>query len=103
VSGTAATPQPSKLGGLARAGLLALLLLVAVYAAMDPFTLGLFASYAIVGAVLVVRRPRNVIGWILIGIALGFTGTTPPPTLDLQRLEAGTAPSDQFLFAWIAG
>jgi hypothetical protein len=83
--------------------LLAVLLLLAAYAATDPFSLALSVVYSIVGAILVIRRPRNPIGWLLIGIAFGFTGTTPPPSLDLARLAAGTATWDQLLLAWVAG
>lgn len=80
----------------------ALLLVAALGATNDPFTLAFFASYAVVGALLVVRRPRNAIGWLSLGIGVAFIGTTVRGGLDADGLAAGTAPFDQFLWAWVA-
>lgn len=79
-----------------------LLILGAVLAAIDPFTLAFYASYAALGALLVVRRPRNAVGWLSLAIGASFIGTTVRGDLDVDRLVAGTAPLDQFLWAWIA-
>ena len=52
----------------------------------DPFTLLFYCSYAAMGAVLVIRQPRNTIGWLLIAIAFGFVGSTTSGTLDVGRV-----------------
>lgn len=66
----------------------------------DP-TLGpQYGPYAAVGGFLAIRRPRNVIGWLLIGIGVAFIGTTTPPGLDLERLAAGTGPARDVAYAW---
>jgi hypothetical protein len=97
--------------GLRRAGLLATpgrLLLVAllaagfVLAAADPFSAVFYGSYALAGALLVVRRPRNSIGWLVLAIAAGFVGTTSRAGLDLDALVAGTSSVGDFLVAWVA-
>ena len=81
----------------------ALMVAGAAYTVWDVNTLVVYVSYAIVGTILVLRRPRNPIGWVLVAFAFAFAGSTPPPNLDLDRLQAGTASWDQFLYAWVAG
>lgn len=66
----------------------------------DPFTVLFYGSYALAGALLVIRRPRNSIGWLLLVIAFGFIGTTSRPILDMDALVAGTATTPDFLVAW---
>jgi MFS family permease len=53
-----------------------------------------------VGTLLVIRRPRNSIGWLLLVIAFGFIGTTSRRDLDMDGLIAGTASTSDFLVAW---
>ena len=53
------------LGGTAVIGLA---ITGAVIASIDPLTLLFFSSYMAVGAFLAVRRPTNVIGWLLIAM-----------------------------------
>ena len=67
----------------------------------DLVTLIDYVAYAAIGAFLVTRRPRNPIGWLLIGIGVGFIGTTGPADLDVATLTAGTAPLGDFLWAWV--
>jgi hypothetical protein len=69
----------------------------------DPFTLANYLPYVIVGAILVARRPRNPIGWVLMLSAYAFVGTTTSTNLDVAALQAGTAPIDQALSAWVVG
>jgi hypothetical protein len=69
----------------------------------EPVTVLFYLSYAIVGGILVGRRPRNPIGWVLLLIAFSFVGTTTPANLDVGALQAGTAPLDQALGAWVVG
>jgi hypothetical protein len=68
-----------------------------------PFTLVFYVPYAIVGGILIVRRPGNPIGWVLVLIAFTFVGTTTPSNLDVAALQAGTAPLDQAVGAWVVG
>jgi hypothetical protein len=84
-------------------GAAALTALVAVGAVLgpDPLTVVFYLSYATVGAILVARRPRNPIGWVLVLIAYTFVGTTTPSNLDMAALQAGTLPFDQALRAWV--
>ena len=86
-------------------GASALAALVAMGALLrpEPLTVVFYLSYAMVGAILVARRPRNPIGWVLLLIAYSFVGTTNPSNLDVAALQAGTAPLDQALGAWVVG
>lgn len=71
-------------------------------ATVDP-TLGpQYGPYAAVGGFLALRRPRHVIGWVLIGIGVAFIGTTTPPGFDIARLEAGSGSTRDVIFAWAA-
>lgn len=94
-------PQRARLiaGRLAPAALVAAGLLLQPY----PLTVLFYAPYMIVGSILVARRPRNPIGWALVLIAFSFIGTTTPSNLDVAALQAGTAPLDQRLPAWVVG
>jgi len=47
-----------------------------VLATLDPFTLLFYGAYAATGVFLVVRRPLNPIGRVLLAIAWGFLGTS---------------------------
>jgi hypothetical protein len=88
---------------LAGRGLLVALLVAGAWASrIDPTSMVLFIAYAVVGALLVVRRPRQVIGWVLVGIAFGFLFTTSQPGLDLEQLEAGTGSWPDFLLVWLS-
>lgn len=65
---------------VARAGLvLALVIAGSITASSDPFNLLFFGTYAAIGAFLALRRPGNAIGWLLIGIAIGFNGDDDRP------------------------
>jgi hypothetical protein len=74
---------------------------IAVAWAFDPFALLFWASYAATAALLIVRRPRNVIGWLLLGIAFGFIGTTSRPTIDLAAVEQGVGSIGDRLWMWV--
>ena len=85
------------------AGLLAITaLVVTALAAFDPISLFLAVSYGLVGALLVLRQPGNVVGWLLLLIAFGFSATTTPAGIDLAALTAGTADLDDFLPVWLS-
>jgi hypothetical protein len=78
----------------------AVLLAGFVLARHDPFTLGFYASYGAVGALLAIRRPGNPIGWLLVVAAFGFVGTTIPGGLDVGALRSGSGPWPEFLLVW---
>ena len=82
-------------------GLLALgLILCAFVASADIVTLGFFVSYAAVGAVLVVRRPRNRVSWLVLALGIGFIPTTSRPGMDTAALIADTESTVDFLLEW---
>jgi hypothetical protein len=89
---------------LGRSGLVALAGLLVVGTALatgDSFTFVLFIFYALIGGLLIRRRPANAIGWVMLGIAFGFIGTTVPVNLDVAALEEGTGSTREFLVFWI--
>jgi hypothetical protein len=89
------------LGRLGRVALAALLVAGAWLALADAFTMLFFASYASVGAWLVVRRPRNFLGWLMVAIAFGFISTTTTSDLDVDAMRAGTASRSDSLDVWV--
>lgn len=92
-------------GTLAIAPRLVLLAAVAlglVVATADPFTVLFYGSYVAVGVLLVVRRPSNLVSWLLVGIAFAFLGTTSRPSVDIVALQAGNAGPVDELQAWVA-
>jgi hypothetical protein len=82
---------------------LAILLAAGLFVATisDPFTTVFFLSYALVGGLLAIRRPRNSVSWLLIAIAFSFIGTTSRPALDIARLKLGTASVADELWVWV--
>ena len=93
------TRLPAVLGRIA---LVALLLTGLWLSSVDFVTVAQYAPYAAVGGFLAIRRPRNVIGWLLCGIGFAFIGTTTPRGLDIEGLEAGTAAMRDVLYAWVS-
>lgn len=85
-----------------RIALASVLLAGAVLATVDLLTFGLYAPYAAVGGYLVGRRPRNAIGWVLIGIGFTQIGTTTPPGIDVEALEAGAGSFRDLAYMWVA-
>lgn len=59
------------------------------------------AAYGIAGGVLIVRRPRNVIGWLLGLIALSFTGITDLTAEGIAELSAGTTDAVTTFRVWV--
>jgi hypothetical protein len=98
---TRAATEPRPLPISARLLLAVVLAAALVVPVPDAFTILFYVTHVAVGFLLVVRRPRNAIGWVLIGIALGFLGTGTLAGLDLQSLTAGTASWPDFLRAWL--
>jgi hypothetical protein len=86
----------------ARVVLLVVLASGLVLPVADLFSILFFVTHALVGYLLVIRRPRNPIGWLLIAIAFGFVGTGSLDERELVALSTGTAPLPAVVRAWIA-
>ncbi len=85
----------------------ALILLVAaiVLAGIPVAVIGWFGvfvypPYAGIGALLAIRRHRNPIGWLLIGLSWTFLFAFVPTRETAMALQAGTAPPFEMLMAW---
>ena len=73
-----------------RPGGMALFLFIAAY-----------VPYAAVGSILVSRRPRNLIGWVLLGMGWTFAVSNLPIHATARELQALTAPPLQEAIAWL--
>lgn len=73
-----------------RPGGLSLFVLIAAY-----------VPYAAVGSILVSRRPRNLIGWVLLGMGWTFAVSFLPIDATPQELQTMTAPPLQEAIAWL--
>lgn len=69
----------------------------------DIFSLFFFVSYALAGSLLVARRPRNVIGWLLIAAGWSFLLASLTVRVSPRELDAGTASLADALIAWGTG
>ncbi len=85
---------------MGRLALTVLLVIGVALAIPDPVSVLDFLAYAAVGAFVVVRRPRNPIGWILVAIAFSFIATSSTPD-DVEAVKAGTSSTADFLAAWV--
>ena len=61
-----------------------------------------FVPYAAVGIFLVIRRPRNIIGWTLLGLAWFFVLIVTPNHVDLAVLQTRSAAPVLEALAWVA-
>lgn len=92
-----------RIGGLAWRSAIAASLIPGIFlAAPSSGALLFFAPYAVVGAVLVTRRPRNAVGWLLLaaGWVYVFADRSIPSA---GPLIAGTASWQDQLLAWLGG
>ena len=99
---TAPSNVERPLGLVGRFFLGALIVMGLALAWYDPITLLFYASYAVVGGILALRRPRNPIGWLVVVAAFGFAGTTVPLNLDVAGLQDGSGPWREFISAWVS-
>lgn len=88
---------------LGRVAIVTIVVAGAILAAGDAITFLSFVSYAAVGAFLASRRPDNVVGWLLIGLAFGFIATSAVPDVDVAALQRGDASVRDDVIAWIGG
>jgi len=101
MTGRLARPQV-QFATLARAGLvLALAAAGAVVAAIAGSAVVAYVPWATVGAILVIRRPQNGIGWLLTAIAWQFTVGWLPVQASVEELQTLTAPPTVLAVAWI--
>src|SRR6185503_17498608 len=74
---------------------------LAVSAVSDPFTTVFFISYLLVGGLVAIRRPENLVSWLLVAIAFSFIGTTSRPAIDVDQLRLGTASASDEAWLWV--
>jgi hypothetical protein len=63
-------------------------------------SLVVYVPYSVVAIVLVLRRPRNAIGWLLLALAGGFAIGWLPVDASSADLAGGRAPTVVLLVAW---
>ncbi len=69
--------------------------------AFEPAAVVIVATHGIVGSFLVVRRPGNAVGWLIVALGLTHVATTTRLSQDdVDRLAAGTADLALALRAW---
>ena len=73
--------------GLAAVGLGAFIIVGAVSSLSNATGLLAFTAYSVVGSVLVVRRPRHLIGWLLVLLAGGFSVVGRGPDVTATLIE----------------
>jgi hypothetical protein len=67
--------------------------------ATDPLSIITYVSYTGVGALLVIRRPRNLASWLVLG--LGILPITTTAYVDPSVVAAGTADTGTNLLLWL--
>jgi hypothetical protein len=100
---TAIAPASPELGLLGRVAIVGIAVAGALVALHSWLGIALFVPYAVVGGLLVIRRPRSLIGWILIGIAWQFALLTAPLDATVQGFAAGSVPLPLAIFAVAEG
>ncbi|HEY8868867.1 MAG TPA: hypothetical protein VIM30_05710 [Candidatus Limnocylindrales bacterium] len=108
---TSKTIQEDRVAGLSLRVLLAIGFVVGLWLGIRSSTAPLFGvvpffiAYAGVGTFLAVRRPRNVIGWILVGLGWFFVLVVAPTGVPFELLQTGSAgaweEAQVWLGAWI--
>ena len=92
-----------------RFGRIAIILLLAILPCglllplVNGLNVFLYATYAVPGALLAIRRPRNVIGWLLLTIAVGYLYISTSPTFDPVALASGRVAPYDLAIAWVNG
>jgi class 3 adenylate cyclase len=72
-------------------------------ALLSGIALLVYLPYALVGALLVIRRPRNPIGWLLVGVGWALLAGFERLPATAESLRAGTASPLAMLLAWQQG
>jgi class 3 adenylate cyclase len=69
----------------------------------NPVAVPIYLSYALAGALVAIRRPRNPIGWLLIGIGWALTLGFEAVPATAAELRTGAVPPLILLIAWQKG
>jgi class 3 adenylate cyclase len=72
-------------------------------AVLSGIPLLVYLPYALVGALLVIRRPRNPIGWLLVGVGWALLAGFGRVPATAESLRTGTASPLVMLMAWQQG
>jgi class 3 adenylate cyclase len=72
-------------------------------AVLNGIPLLVYLPYALVGALLVIRRPRNPIGWLLVGVGWALLAGFGRVPATAESLRTGTASPLVMLMAWQQG
>jgi hypothetical protein len=93
------------LGLAGRLAIVGLVIGATIFTATSPIgPVGLgFIPYAGVGALLIIRRPRTSIGWILLGMGLGYALLSRPVEATAEEFADGTVDLPVALFAIVHG
>lgn len=86
---------------LVRIALICAVVALSAISAGDAFTLAAVTVSCGVGAFLIDRRPRNIVGWLVLAIGVTNLATTTNSALDVAALAAGAAPWPQFAAVWL--
>src|SRR5438552_16387090 len=70
-------------------------------AASQIIALLVYLPYALVGALLAIRRPRNLIGWLLMGIGWGLLFGFQSAPATANSLRSGTAAPLVMAIVWV--
>ena len=96
----------ARLGSAAPRGLVLLVAAVVLaglpLAVIGGFGLLVYPPYAGIGALLAIRKPRNPIGWLLIGLGWVFIDAFAPLKGATAAFQAGTASTLDVLVAWLS-
>ena len=92
-SDTVRRPERSGRGALlvARLGLAIVLIVGLILSLANPISVVAFVPSAGVGALLIIRRPTNPIGWLLLMFALGASFVARGRSIDLSAAELATS------------
>ncbi len=95
-----AQPDERPLGRIATTILVLLLVALIPLLVRDGLGLYIVPPYSVVGVILAIRRPKNRIGWLLIGIGLGFAVLLVPSIHATNAdFAAGTVPPVEAVLA----
>lgn len=67
--------------------------------ATDPLSIVSYVAYTAIGAILVIRRPRNLVSWLVLG--LGILPLINPLGADASAVASGTADTGAKLVVWL--
>jgi hypothetical protein len=87
---------------VSRIALVALALAIAIVVVLpDVLRASWIAASGVAGGILIVRRPRNSIGWLLALVAISFTGITDLSGAQLASMQRGGEDAVQTARIWV--